>query len=315
MSRVLALWTRAFLDEQLPAWRDDGGLARFALDEPEALRGDAITIPHGDMIIVWTSIELGDPIYGLRFAERQAERAIGLLAYAGAHAETAGDAMRTLVRLQRLLDTDNEITLDITGARARLAHRPPPRFGIWPAHTAESCLAAAVHLLRSYTGRTVPLHEVTFQHPDRGAADQVAAWFGCPVRYDQPLNAIVFERAALALPLRRADRTVFTAIIGRAARQLASLADDDDGLVHRARRIVRERLGDSLSISALAQALHVSTRTLQRRLGEHRTTFRTLVDEARLELLQTSADRTGEAATKVGYFDPSSLRRLRRRTR
>lgn len=266
------------------------------------------------MVAVWTSSDISDPLYGIHFAERHAEPALGLLADAGARAESVGDALRTLVRLQRLIDTDNETTLEVTDDRATLAHRPPASIGIWPAHLAESCVATAVHLLRGYTGRTLSLHEVTFQHADRGAADEVAAWFGCVVRYGQPLNSIVLDRPALALTSRKADRTVLTAILSRAARELAERTDDD-GLLHRARRIIREQIGESLTLAALARALHISTRSLQRRLGEHRTTFRTLVDEARLELLQTSADRTGAAAAKVGYFDASSLRRLRRRSR
>ena len=315
-SRVLALWTRALLDELAPDWRRTG-LERFALAAPQALLGDALLIPHGDMLAVWTALtsEHPDPLFGLHFAERNAERSVGLLAYAGAHAASVGDALRVLVRLQRLLDTQNEITLDITGSRAVLAHRPPRRYGVWPAQVTESVLGAAVQLMRGYLGREVPLRALWFQHADRGAAGAVAAWFGCDVRYRADVNAIVIERAALTLPLRAADRTLFSTILEVASRQLAEIVTESS-LLDAARQVLRERVGSRITLAGAARMLRLSSRTLQRRLGDHRTSFRALLDEVRLEMLQAATEeKAATKAAKVGYADPSSLRRLRRRTR
>jgi AraC-like DNA-binding protein len=315
-SRVLALWTRALLDELAPDWRPSG-LAGFVLVAPQALLGDALLIPHSDMLAVWTALtsDHPDPLFGLHFAERNAERSVGLLAYAGAHAANVGDALRVLVRLQRLLDTQNEITLELQGSRAILAHRPPRRYGVWPAHVTESVLGAAVQLMRGYLGHEVPLRALWFQHADRGVAADVAAWFGCDVRYRAEVNAIIVERAALTLPLRAADRTLFSTMLEVASRQLAEIVTESS-LLDTTRQLLRERVGSRITLAGTARMLRLSSRTLQRRLCDYRTSFRALLDEVRLEMLEAATKEKAEAkAQMVGYADPSSLRRLRRRTR
>lgn len=313
-SRVLGLWTRALLDELEPGWRSTG-LARFALVDPEAMR-EAVLVPHEDMLAVWTGLTADhpDPLFGVHFAERNAERSIGLLAYAGAHAANVGVALRALVRLQRLLDTHNEIALDIRGSQAYLTHRPPRAYGVWPAHVTEGVLAGAVHLMRGYLGGEAPLRAVWFQHADRGRAAETAAWFRCEVIYGAEVNAIVFARDSLALPLRAADRTLFATITDAAIRQLTTTTFDGS-LLDTARDALRERVGSRVTLAGLARALRMSPRTLQRRLGESRTSFRALLDDVRLEMLQLAGGEKAFAkAHKVGYADASSLRRLRRRT-
>lgn len=73
----------------------------------------------------------------------------------------------------------------------------------------------------------------------------------------------------------------------------------------------------SATLEALAQHFFVSPRTLQRRLAEHGTTWRTELDTIRHRLF-TDAGETGIPATldmahKLGFSDERSLRRARRR--
>jgi len=315
-SRVLALPTRAVLDEIEPGWRDEPSrLDRFDLIAPDALSGPATLIPHEDMVAVWrATADHPDPWFGLHFAERNAERSIGLLAYAGAHAETIGDAIRALVELQRLADTNNRVSLDDDAGRPVLTHCPPHGIGAWPAHLAEAVVAIAIQLIRTYVADDVAAESIRFQHDDRGV--DVSPWFGCPVHYRAPANAIVFDPGLLVRPIRTADHTLFASIVAAGKRQLADLPTEDN-IVDEARRVLRDRLGGRVTLDELAHALHTSPRTLQRRLSDAGVTFRRLLDDTRLEVLE-QLDPTQKAtatAGEVGYVDPGSVRRLKRRTR
>jgi AraC-like DNA-binding protein len=74
---------------------------------------------------------------------------------------------------------------------------------------------------------------------------------------------------------------------------------------------------DRPSLQALARRQAVSTRTLQRRLAEHGTTWRAELEAAR----QLRAQRARQAgpigmvhlASHLGYTDPRSVRRAQRR--
>ena len=85
-------------------------------------------------------------------------------------------------------------------------------------------------------------------------------------------------------------------------------------LLDDARATLRRHLGRR-SLAQLASELKISERTLQRRLGEAGVTFRQIVDEVRVEMLaQHVVPQKGRVtASALGFSDPSSVRRLRKR--
>ena len=268
---MLALWTRGLLDELRPGWRDDGArIAELELEEPDELRGTGPLIPHDDMVRVWASLTEHRDDFGIEFGERNARGSIGLLAYASAHADDLRSALDMLVKLQRLADTQNEVALVIDGTSAVLRHRPPSRHAPWPVALAESVLAAAAHLGRTFTSGALVFQRIRFQHAGPRPAS-VARWFGCPVEVDADANEMIFDRRLLALPLRAADRTMFASITAAGMRAVEQLPGGD--LVDAARAAVRTRLDSRVTISEIADHLNVSPRTLQRRLEASGLTF------------------------------------------
>jgi len=115
--------------------------------------------------------------------------------------------------------------------------------------------------------------------------------------------------------VRRAD-PVLTGTLARHAeslpprRQLSWLG--------RFREQLRKAMEDgSATLETLAKHFFVSTRTLQRRLAEHGTTWRTELDSTRHRLFTdaggTAIPATPDMAQKLGFSDERSLRRARRR--
>jgi AraC-like DNA-binding protein len=73
----------------------------------------------------------------------------------------------------------------------------------------------------------------------------------------------------------------------------------------------------SPSLAALARRMSLSTRTLQRRLAEHGTTWRAELDAARQHHAQPARQAGSPTmtllASQLGYADPRSARRALRR--
>ncbi|HEY4176005.1 MAG TPA: AraC family transcriptional regulator ligand-binding domain-containing protein [Kofleriaceae bacterium] len=300
------------LDEVAPTWRDS---LPVELVEPDVLRSAEPYIAHEDMIALWTHYtdRHDDPLFGVHYAERHASGAVGMYAYAAAHAPDFGTAAQTCIKLQRMIDTHGGMEMTTEGDRAVIQHIPPT--ARWPRHLAESLSAGCIHLGRHFTDVHIAPLEAQFQHSDAGSA--VSRWFDCPVKYDQPRNALVFDAATLALPFRHADPTQFAAIVAAASRTLEQVAPPADFL-DEVRAAIRSRKGERTSLAQIARQIRMSERTLQRRLAEAGSTFRELLDEVRVKLMseeeQTPQKRHATAAA-LGFADPSSLRRLRRRWR
>jgi AraC-like DNA-binding protein len=168
-----------------------------------------------------------------------------------------------------------------------------------------------VHLARKFSGAEVGPRAASFQHAPGG---DIGGWLRCPVDYEQAWNAAVFDRATLELPFRHADPTQFAAIVAAASRALETVAPST--FLDAARAALRGLRGKRVSVPALAAALGVSERTLQRRLAEAGATFRQLADEVRVEWLAEhggTGEKRAVTAGALGFADPSSVRRLRRR--
>ncbi|MCF2526510.1 AraC family transcriptional regulator [Yinghuangia soli] len=167
---------------------------------------------------------------------------------------------------------------------------------------------------RAAARRDVRPLRVAFCHPAPERTSPLAELFGTRnLDFGAEANEIVFARADLIGPLpggtpgllpilrAHADHTLQTARPVRdwrsAFRTALRAAADDPGV----------------SLAAVAARLATTPRTLQRRLAEHNTTWRTELDEARAdratELIRSTHLPMHTIATRTGYSDPRALRR------
>jgi AraC-like DNA-binding protein len=136
------------------------------------------------------------------------------------------------------------------------------------------------------------------------------------VRYDQPANELDFDAAVLDWPLTTADPAALQLAREQCERALEALGFDG-GIVARVRPLISRSGGGFRSLDEVAARLHVSPRTLKRRLAERATTFSTLLDQARLEraqrLLASPRLSLEEIAERAGYSDVTNFTRAFRR--
>jgi len=114
--------------------------------------------------------------------------------------------------------------------------------------------------------------------------DIYEAHFRCPIKFKANQNALVFSKADMQLPFvtHNADLLAIVApqLEAELTQQLAQKTFSEQ-----AKAILKQLLaGQRPGIQDLARELHLSTRTLQRRLTEHGITFQRLLEEARREL-------------------------------
>ena len=97
----------------------------------------------------------------------------------------------------------------------------------------------------------------------------------------------------------------------RALRELKQ-ENGDENFVERVRFAVKQKLtGRRPTIEGIADALHLSSRTLQRRLQDEGSSFQRVLEEARHQLarhyLNNSVLELNEAAYLLGYEDGNSF--------
>jgi AraC-like DNA-binding protein len=135
--------------------------------------------------------------------------------------------------------------------------------------------------------------------------------YGCPVKFKTGLNALVFNKSDMELPFVTYNADLLAIVAPQLETELS------EQLAHRtfaeqAKGILKQLIvGRRPGIQDLARELHLSTRTLQRRLADQGTTFQRLLDDARRELarhyLIHSSRELNETAYLLGYEDANSF--------
>jgi AraC-like DNA-binding protein len=156
--------------------------------------------------------------------------------------------------------------------------------------------------------------------------EELELWFDYPepdyhVRFKDRLPTMRFEMGAhqVRFPASDLDLSPETANVVTAAmveeqcrRELEQLGLDGD-LVVQVQAALHETDGGYPDLDTVADRLHLSSRTFKRKLREHGTSFRRLVDATRraeaVRLLNTTTLSVSQVAERLGYADASSFTR------
>ncbi|WP_211441190.1 AraC family transcriptional regulator [Collimonas humicola] len=258
---------------------------------------------------------LQDPLLGLHLGQTITPAHFGVMGYVLLACPSLGAALARTLQYQRLLYDVNPMRSSVEGSDLLLEWgvdqgRPGPLVD-------ECAITALLQLTHNATGRRIVATEIRFVNPAPADVQPYREWFGCPVLFDQPETSIRFPQALLALPLRQPDTVLLNVLERQADDLLAQLppSDDFEQAVRRCiARLVREGQPE---LDLVANELHVSARTLHRRLAAAGINFRELRESIRQRLAEDYlADprlQLGEIAQLLGYSEQSAFTRAFRR--
>lgn len=292
--------------------RETVGLQAVDLEDPDA------RIPIESLIALGVSAAeaTNDPAFGLHLAEHYRPNVFGVLDYLAHSSRTLGEAIRHLCRYNRLFQDAAETVLDVEGDRAHVWQRALGGFVLPPAMN-ENSMANLVVIGRELTGRDVVPLEVTFVHPEPPYSREHARIFKTKVRFGAERDGIVLPREALDYPIKNADPALCN-ILERHAAQLLAQMPRVDLFSHRVRELCAAELKEGTPTAAkIADHLHISERTLRRRLSDEGTSWEDVLDGLRRDLSKRylNEPRLGieDVALMLGYSEAGAFRRAFRR--
>jgi AraC-like DNA-binding protein len=239
----------------------------------------------------------------------------GFLGFAAMTAATLGEAIELAVRFSSTRTTAIGLALYVEGDTASIVIEERADLGALREFAILGLGLSLWHVGQELTG-TAPegVAEIAFPAP----AYVPTGFLGDKVRFDRPANRLVFPTSALATPLRTADPVALQLARAQCERELAAMVDA--GLAGRVRAALGADPRGFPSVTVLAHRLHLSTRTLKRKLADQGTTYSALLDDARrqraLLLLDNRELSLADVAARVGYTEvPNFTRAFRKWTR
>jgi AraC-like DNA-binding protein len=225
----------------------------------------------------------GDRDIGLKAAYASTPGDGGALDYAISSASTARDAIYAAGRYIRLVNDTLELRLETLGNSARIVLEnrvSMPRAAI--DFQLGALFRAFAHV---WSLGSKGIMRVSFAHAAPDSLSEYQRTFaGFPVDFGAKFNGFTFEASSLSRRLASADSILHDVILGHAETMLAELPPARQ-LTERVRNaIVAELAGGNPSVTHIAPRLHMSPRTLERKLEREGTTFSLLLDDLRKRL-------------------------------
>jgi len=163
-----------------------------------------------------------------------------------------------------------------------------------------------------FVARSLALDTVDFPYPRPSHADDYALVYTENSRFDSDVLTARFRANLLELPIRR-DEAALNAFLDGAPGRITLLYRRDRETVFRVRDLLRDALPENRSLAEVAARLHLSSRTLVRRLAEEGSSFRAIKAAIRRDIAYSRLTKTRlpveRLAAELGYADPSAFYR------
>jgi len=298
-------------DQDAAKLLEAAGIAATALADPAA----RVPVAHYAALYNLINQELDDEAFGL-FAAPMRCGSFEFLCRSVITAPTLAEAVERSARFLRLVLPDLAVALARHDSEARLSITETRPLAVGRVFAFE-WLLRLLHGLSSWlVGRSLVLDAVAFPYSRPAHADDYALIYTAHSSFaaDASSATLVASFAAnlLDLPVRR-DEAALQAFLVGAPGKLSMLYRRDREMVLRVRNCLRDALPEAMPLAEVARALHLSPRTLHRRLEDEGSSFQAIKDALRRDLainrLAKTAQPLARIAADLGFADPSAFYR------
>jgi AraC-like DNA-binding protein len=251
-----------------------------------------------------------DENLGLHIARDSPHGVFGVVEFVARNAPTVGDGARLAVKSLAVLSDTLRMEVSTTEREFAIAHFMPGEPQCVGRHANELTLGLLLRYTRELAGGELSPIRMEFGHSGPADVSEAEAFFGTrDICYMQTKNLLVFDAKVEHLPIKASDPVLLPWL----AKQVELMMPARDGRDGQPVPGLREHIGRSLeaesapTLSELARRLHMSSRTLQRRLKEADTTFQAELDHVRREKVEVYVrDREMSVVAisqRLGYVD------------
>lgn len=273
-----------------------------------------ILVSTEELFALWRAISevSKDPSIGVRLGTENKIERFHPMGLAALSTESFGAAIGHMARYKKLCAPE-EILDDLGDEEWSIQFRWSLAVDVEPPVLVEHCFAWVLTIARQGTGTHMSPLRVELVQP-RSHVKALERYFGCPVVCGASRNAMVFRVSDAALPFVTRNAELLDMLAPQFEIDLKQHTEIDGSFVELVRGAIQQRLtGHRPVINDIASDLHMSARTLQRRLQESGSSFQRVLDEARHQMaryyLRNSVLELAEAAYLLGYEDANSFAR------
>lgn len=290
---------------RVSALLQNAGLPPGLFDQPRML------VTTEELFALWRGIGHAspDPAIGLELGTEIKAEHFDPVALAALSTGNFGEAVRQVARYKQL-SCPEEIVNETDDTEWSIQFRWLLANDTEPEVLTDLCFAWVLTIARHGSGTRVSPTRLEFVRP-RAYAKTIERHFGCPIVFGAARNAIVFRASDAALPFVTHNAELLAMLAPQLDEELKKHKGQET-FPERVRVTIQRKLaGRRPKMQEIARDLHISSRTLQRRLQDAGYSFQQVLEDARHQLarhyLNNSMLELNETAYLLGYEDSNSF--------
>jgi len=258
----------------------------------------------------------GNPCLGLLAARQFQPAVLHGLGFAWLASDTLLDALHRLVRYSRFINSAVEFHVQAQAHTTELVASVPDIFPNFVPAGVDLGMAMFLRMCQITAGQPLMPVQVAMQRPEPPCKAEFAEMFGPSIEYNAADNRLCFDNEQINRPLTTANPELARINDQTVVDYLARF--DRSSIAMQVRSRIIEQLPDGIPRQEnIAETLHVSLRSLQRRLKEEETSYKDLLEDTRqalaLQYLRESHRSIGEITYLLGFSEPSNFTRAFKR--
>lgn len=258
----------------------------------------------------------GEPWIGWELGASMTLSSHGFLGYAAMSSATLGEALELAVKYFRTRSTMVQLETFSDGDMAVLQVNELLSLGELTPLTMESLFSSFHFMGQKLLPGMEVLGELRFSYPEPDYFERMRPLMPVPVYFDCAYNQMRFPLERMDFALQFADPRLAKMAADQCEQEMATIKAPP-ALLGQVRRIILAGGGRFPSVEEVASDLHMSSRTLKRKLQQLGTSYQEILDGLRkglaVEFLTQSDHTVDEIAMSLGYSDASNFARAFRR--
>jgi AraC-like DNA-binding protein len=252
-----------------------------------------------------------DPCFAIDMAEFWHPSQMGALGYAWLASSTLRRAFKRSVRYIHVVTEDLNLDVADTPAGLKISVDLDGSVFTLPQHH-DLVLSILMHMCRFNYGEELVATQVSLAHPEPACSNKITDYFRTEVQFDAEQTCLIIARADADLLLPSGNKQIALMHDEMLMKYLVEIKQGD--IVQQVQSIILDNLPDGqVTDKLVASELNLSERSMQRRLKEHKTTFRYLLDGVRemvaKQYIENPVNRMSDIAFLLGFSEQSAFSR------
>lgn len=260
-----------------------------------------------------------DPVFALRAGRRVHATHLGFFGFALLSAATSREGLECLHRYRLLSTPILGVALDVDDLAGRCVMTYFDSLDMDEAllgFVLDFQMGVAVTMLEDTLGDAFSLDLVRVVHPGLGNVGEREGLLGAPIVFGAGNDQLIWNAAWLDRPQRYAN-ALTAKVVREICDQLLAAALLESGAAGAVARMLEERSGGFPGVEEIAARMHMTSRTLRRKLAAEGTSFAEILASVRkqraIRYLRTTRMKTDEIAEALGFSDVANFRHAFRR--